>query len=254
MNILTYDKTFEGFLSAVFDCYDKKLTPISFAGATGFQTVLFGSEHSVISDSHKADRVWKGLHKKLSDAGCKMIAIVFLSELPDIEMLLFRFIQKALLSSISIETNFGDPCVLEIHQLFKKVTRETERVRMFVRFQKTIDNIYFASFDPQYNVLPLTVHHFKTRFADQSWIVYDTNRKYGFYHDLNSVTEIRFNDSKIHPVTGVLDQSAFTEDEKLFQKLWKTYFKEMEIKERHNPTLHKRLLPKRFWKYLTEKQ
>jgi probable DNA metabolism protein len=183
-----------------------------------------------------------------------MLAVNFLSELPDIEMLLFQYIQKALKSNISIETNFGDPGVVEIHQLFKKITRETERVRMFVRFQKTADDIYFASFDPQYNVLPLTIPHFKSRFADQSWIIYDTRRKYGFYYDLKSVSEIRFDDSKINPLTGVLDQSVFTEDEKLFQTLWKTYFKEMEIKERHNPTLHKRLLPKRFWKYLTEKQ
>ena len=254
MNIITYDKTFEGFLTAVFDCYDKKLSPISFAGFTEFQSLLFGKEHLVITDGFKADRVWKGLHKKLSDSGCKMLAIDFLSELPDVELILYRYIRKVLESNVSIETNFGDSCVLEIYQLFKKVSRETERVRMFVRFQKTIDNIYFASFDPQYNVLPLTVHHFKTRFADQSWIIYDTNRKYGFYYDLKSVNEIRFDSSKIHPVTGTLDQSAFTEDEKLFQKLWKTYFKEIEIKERHNPSLHKRLLPKRYWKYLTEKQ
>jgi probable DNA metabolism protein len=165
-----------------------------------------------------------------------------------------RYIQKVFRSSISIETNFGDPCVLEIHQIFKKVIRETERVRMFVRFQKTVDNIYFASFDPQFNVLPLTVNHFKSRFSDQSWIVYDTSRKYGFYYDLNSINEIRFDESRINPLTGVLDQSVFTEDEKLFQSLWKVYFKEIEIKERHNPKLHKRLLPKRFWKYLTEKQ
>ena len=254
MDIITYDKTFDGFLSAVFDCYDKKINPVAFADEGGMQTLLFSTAHKVVTDNHKADRVWKGLHKKLSGSACKLLAIDFLSEQPDIELLLFQFIKKALQSTTSIETNFGDPCVLEIYQIFKKVTRETERIRMFVRFQKTVDNIYFASFDPQYNVLPLTINHFKSRFSDQSWILYDTNRKYGFYYDLTSVTEIRFDNSKINPLTGALDQSAFAEDEKLFQSLWKVYFKEIEIKERHNPKLHKRLLPKRFWKYLTEKQ
>jgi probable DNA metabolism protein len=43
-------------------------------------------------------------------------------------------------------------------------------------------------------------------------------------------------------------------DEKLFQALWKNYFEHIAIKERINPALHKRLLPKRFWKYLPEKQ
>ena len=43
-------------------------------------------------------------------------------------------------------------------------------------------------------------------------------------------------------------------DEKQFQELWKEYFKVLAIKERINPKLHAQLLPRRFWKYLTEKQ
>jgi probable DNA metabolism protein len=44
------------------------------------------------------------------------------------------------------------------------------------------------------------------------------------------------------------------EDEQLFQKLWKAYFKSLTIKERINPKLQRQHLPKRYWKYLTEKQ
>ena len=43
-------------------------------------------------------------------------------------------------------------------------------------------------------------------------------------------------------------------DEELFQKLWKEYFKAINIKERNNPKLHRQNLPARFWKHLTEKQ
>ncbi|MFR1242295.1 MAG: DUF4130 domain-containing protein, partial [Butyricimonas faecihominis] len=44
------------------------------------------------------------------------------------------------------------------------------------------------------------------------------------------------------------------QDEKLFQKLWQTYFKAITIKERLNPKLHRQNLPARFWKYLPEKK
>jgi probable DNA metabolism protein len=44
------------------------------------------------------------------------------------------------------------------------------------------------------------------------------------------------------------------EDEKLFQEMWKTYFKSIAIKERINPKLHKQNMPVRYWKHLTEKQ
>jgi probable DNA metabolism protein len=254
MHLFIYDKTFEGFLTAVFDSYEMKILPDKIIGQEHQQTFLFAETHDVVTDEQKAERVWKGLHKKLSDNACKVLFVVFLSELPDIELILYQYIRKAMDSKISIESNFGDPCVMEVSQLFKKVAREAERVRMFVRFQKTEDNIYFAGFDPKYNVIPLAVKHFKKRFSDQRWIVYDTHRKYGFYYDLHEVSEVRFEESKINPITGKIDESVLSEDEKLFQNLWKIYFKEIEIKERHNPKLHKQLVPKRFWKYLTEKQ
>ena len=109
----------------------------------------------------------------------------------------------------------------------------------FVRFQKAADGTFFAAFEPQYNALPLTVHHFKDRFADQKWIIYDMKRRYGFYYDLQEVTTISFDDDS---------------REKLFQQLWKTYFKAICIKERMNPRKHRQDMPVRYWKYLTEKQ
>jgi probable DNA metabolism protein len=253
VHIFIYDHTFEGFLTAVFDAYDLKIWPGYIIAEGGRQTDLFAKVYHVITNEDKAARVWTGLHKKISEAACNLLSIVFLSEQQDIEMLLFRFIQKAFDSRVSPENNFGDPDVIELTQWFRKVTREAERMRQFVRFQKMADGVFFAAIDPKYNVLPLTVRHFQNRFADQRWIVYDNVRKFGFYYDLSSVSEVRFGESAIHPVTGKLDETVLDGEEKLFQELWKTYFSNVTIKERLNPSLHKKLLPKRFWKYLPEK-
>ena len=254
MNIFVYDKTFEGFLTVVFDSYERKIVPDKIVGREHPETFLFAEKFEIATDEVKAGRVWTGLHKHISDEACKVLSVVYLSELPDVEKLLYRYIQMALASKVSIENNFGDPTVVEVAQLFRKVVKKTERVRQFVRFQKTADNIYFASFDPQYNVIALTISHFEDRFADQPWIIYDTRRKFGYYYDLKTVTEIRFGESLIDPRTGKLDESALAADEQLFQSLWKSYFQHIAIKERTNLTLHKKLLPKRFWKYLPEKQ
>ena len=43
-------------------------------------------------------------------------------------------------------------------------------------------------------------------------------------------------------------------DERLFQQMWKTYFKAIAIKERMNPRKQRQDMPVRFWKYLVEKQ
>ena len=171
-------------------------------------------------------------------------------------MLIFRYIRKAIDAPRSIETNFGDPDVLQLAQIWKKVDGERVHLMQFVRFQKAADGTFFAAFEPQYNALPLTIQHFKDRFADQKWIVYDMKRRYGFYYDLQEVTTISFDDDSrtAHLITGMLDESLMDENEKIFQKLWKTYFKAICIKERMNPRKHKKDMPVRYWKYLTEKQ
>lgn len=130
------------------------------------------------------------------------------------------------------------------------------RMLQFVRFQKAVDGTFFAAFEPQHNALPLTVGHFKDRFADQRWLIYDMKRRYGFYYDLHTVEEVTFDDDgqAAHLITGMLDESLMDKDEKLFQQLWKTYFKSITIKERLNPRKHKQDMPVRYWKYITEKQ
>ena len=39
-----------------------------------------------------------------------------------------------------------------------------------------------------------------------------------------------------------------------YQELWKAYFKSVDIPERRNLKLHLQHVPKRYWKYLVEKQ
>ena len=171
-------------------------------------------------------------------------------------LLLFRYIRKAIDSPVSIETNFGDPDVLALSRIWKRVDWERLRMLQFVRFQKAADGTFFAAFEPQHNALPLTVAHFKDRFADQRWLIYDMKRRYGFYYDLHTVEEVTFDQDTpaAHLVTGMLNESLMDKDEKLFQQLWKTYFKSITIRERLNPRKHKQDMPVRYWKYITEKQ
>lgn len=254
MIIFSYDKTFDGLLTAVFDAYFRRTFPDMLL-QEGEPLPLFYDEWvEVVTDEEKSDRVWKGLQKKISSSALSMLTICWLSELPEIDQVLFRYMRKAIDSPVSIELNFGDPDVLELSKVWKRVNWEKTRIVQFARFQKAVDGTFFAPFEPVHNALPLTIHHFKDRFADQKWLIYDLKRQYGYYYDLTEVTEITFDTPEAHLVTGMLDESIMDEDEKMFQQLWKTYFKSIAIKERLNPRLHKQHIPVRYWKYLTEKQ
>ena len=256
MTVFVYDKTFEGLLTAVFDAYSRRSFP-DLLLAEGEPFPLFYDEAvTICTDDAKVDRVWKGLQKKLSATALSVITVTWLSELPEVDVLLFRYIRKAIDAPRTIELNFGDPDVLEVSKIWKKVTNERLRVMQFLRFQKAADGTYFAAVEPEKNVLPLITGHFKDRFADQCWLIYDIKRAYGYYYNLKEVHEVTFGEDSRegHLVTGMLDESLMDKDEKLFQQLWKTYFKAICIKERLNPRKHRQDMPVRYWKYLTEKQ
>lgn len=255
MTIFIYDHTFDGLLTCLFDAYNRKLFP-DLLLKEGEPLPLFHDEVIPITTSEeKYNRVWRGLQKKLSASALYLLTCGWLSELPDIDLLLFRYMRKTFDAPISIETNFADPDVLELSKIGKKVSGERHRLLQFIRFQKAMDGTFFAPVDPIYNVLPLTITHFKDRFADQPWLIYDIRRKYGFFYNLKTVEEVTFEDgNQTHLITGMLDESLMDKDEQLYQNLWRTYFKSICIKERLNPRKHKQDMPVRYWKLLTEKQ
>jgi len=247
-----YDYTFDGLLTCVFEAFNRKEFPEYIVGENK-QLPLFSESFRVITDDAKAERVLKALRKKISKPALDMLFISYLSELDGIEIHIFRYIQKALLAEESIETNFADPDVLELSKIYKKVTREEERIRQFVRFQKTADGLFFAVMNPAYNVLPLTARFFKTRYADQQWIIYDIKREYGLFYDFKTVETVHFDQLPFASENGQLATDKLDEYETAFQNLWRDYLKAITINERRNLKLQRQHLPKRFWTYLTEK-
>ena len=120
MIIYQYDKSFDGLLTCIFEAYDRKMFP-DILQAEGVPLPLFHEEViRIITDERKSSRVWKGLEKSLSPAGLSVITSCWLSELPDTDRLLFRYIRKAIDALRPIEINFGDPDVLEATQIAKK--------------------------------------------------------------------------------------------------------------------------------------
>lgn len=254
MIVFVYDKTFEGLLTAVFEAYSRRSFP-DFLLTDREPLPLFCDEVvTIYTDERKAERVWIGLQKKISAMSLSGLNVTWLSELPEVDMLLFRYMRKAIDALSTIEYNLGDPDVLDVAKIWKKVSQERLRVIQFLRFQKASDGTFFAALSPLYNVLPLTLSHLTDRFADQRWLLYDLKREYGYYYDLREATEVHFENKGTHLVSGLLSEDIMDKDEKLFQQLWKEYFKSIAIKERLNLKLHRQHMPARFWKYMPEKR
>ena len=253
MAIIRYDGTFAGFLTVVFECYAQRLNPTDICKVTAFQENLFGESIRIETDEKKAHRVWKGIQQKLHPRNRELPFRTFLSEENGIEMRLYRFMRRTFDNNKRIDTDFADPDVLALKKIERLVMRESMRVLQFVRFQQTIDNIYFSAIEPQYDVLPFTIDHFRKRFADQHWLIYDLKRDYGFFFDLREVKEITLNEKSFSTLDGKLAGNVAMENEVFYQNLWKSYFKHINIVERKNPKLQLQHMPRRYWKFLPEK-
>ena len=253
MPYLIYDNSFEGFLTCIFECYDQKITPIDICRERDFQEVLFEEKMTIVRDERKAERVWKALRKKLHNRNKDLPFFAFLSEEDGIEMKLFRFAGRIFSTDHRVETDYGDRDILDLKKIERQVMREAMRMLQFVRFQKTKDDLYFAPIEPRYNVLPFTIKHFKDRFADQQWLIYDIKRDYGIFYNLKTTEEVVLTEKGFNGANGKLKADILEESEMSYQHLWKDYFDNINIKERKNLKLQRQHMPQRFWKFLPEK-
>ena len=251
MKVYVFDNTLDGLLTAVFDSFFLKQQP-EYLLAEGEQLPLFAEEpHRVVTDSEKAERVWKGLEKHLSKDGLHMITISWLSEERALNQPLFNFICKVFRphpltpsprgeggafgreGSLSLEQNASDEDVLAVRNSCRRVLHEQLRMKQFIRFQKAKDG------------------------NDQPWLIYDAKRHYGYYYDgAAAPIRITFEDEAAVPFdlsNGKMDDDILSENDMIFQQLWRTYFKAICIKERMNPKKQLSDMPRRYWKYMTEK-
>lgn len=250
----SYDGSYQGLLTAVFTAFEYKEFAVDIACEDTFQPGLFETTRTVVSDFEKYQRVQKGLLKYLPADKALDFWRAYLAEDPEITAIVFQLIIEVFKGNVDVLQNYGDEKVLKFKQTLKKINRERHRMKAFVRFQKSADGMYLAVVNPDFNVLPLIIPFFRNRYADQTWLIYDDIRKYGIYYDLKTVTEVKLT----LPQVGMLQTTSAVTDldakEKKYENLWQSYFQSTNIEARKNLKLHIQHVPKRYWRYLPEKQ
>jgi probable DNA metabolism protein len=252
MFIYIFDGSFEGLLSAVFEWFERRPGPVLLRTETRFQPDAFTPSLYIYSDPKKAERVWTGLQQKLSKTWLRRFYCTYLSELDMAYSALFEFTCYLFSEPAASTENYGNPHVLALSQTARKVEREKHRMEAFIRFRHTADDIFYCGIDPDFNVLPLIAGHFTNRYADQKWVIYDLKRGFGLYYNLEKTEEIKIDFAKKETAARPAAASLSAKEE-LYALLWKDYFKSANIPARKNTRLHIQHVPKRYWKYLTEK-
>jgi probable DNA metabolism protein len=251
MTTILYDGSFDGLFTAIFEVFEYKYKDVEIVSRERFhQENIFAEIHEVITQEAKSERVLNKLEENIGKSGIHELVKVFLSEEPDLEQIILSAVRQSIqYPKENILQNYADSDILRIAKISKSVSRERHRMTAFVRFEKMQDEVFFAKIDPDFNVLPLIRKHFKDRYQDQKWMIYDLRRNYGLLYDLETC-DFFYPEDKLDLKKY---QEKFHDEENQYQKLWQRYFFKTNIVERKNLKLHIQHVPKRYWKYLTEK-
>lgn len=257
MIIYEFDGTMTGVLSCIFRAFQFKDFDVRIVPKGMIQHHLFTEVIDVASNDEKAQRVWIALKKRVSSRAIRDFYYTFLSEHENAFQQLFNFAIYVFQSKNRIDTNYGHSAVLSLSQWAKQVGREKHRMEAFVRFKKCKNHVFVSLVRPDFNVLPLIERHFRTRYQDQKWLIYDEKRKFGIYYDLDQVHQIEMDANAIdrNLQTGFSQHFLIEldDDEVLYDQLWKDYFQRVNIVARSNLKLHIQYVPKRYWRYMNEK-
>ena len=66
-----------------------------------------------------------------------------------------------------IEKLNADPAVHAVHRAARTVSREIHRFKGLLRFRRLQDGLYWAPFEPDYDIISTLAPHFRARLADQ---------------------------------------------------------------------------------------
>ncbi|MDD3009620.1 MAG: TIGR03915 family putative DNA repair protein [Arcobacter sp.] len=239
--ILVYDGTFEGFLSLVYEVYYKKLKPIKIY-KTLPNEIIFEEILEINTSKNNAIKVLTAIKTKFPKELIQKILNIFMCDSKEFELYLLEYIIIGFKETKQLY-NINNSCVFYLNSLEKELFRNVHKLTGFVRFEELEDGTLYAKVESKFNVVYFLGKHFLKRFNNQNFIIHDLNRKLAFVKMQNdfSVQEVAF-----------FDEPNYSSNEQKFQKLWKSFFSAVTIKERINPKLQTQMVPLLYRTYMSE--
>lgn len=243
--ILLHDGTLEGVLSAVFDSYSYSPPPQGLDTVSCYQPQLGCRYKEVTTDSRHAARVIAGVRRQMGHLGYRKIWQAFLHSSEEKDTIIYRYIRLGMKEGERVHQMLTHPTVLAIDKLCAITGREASFLTEFVRFSEVEGHLYYAEITPEHMTLPLIMPHFTARMNTHPFLIHDKTHGLAGVYDRTGWVLVS---------TEGLTVPALSENEREYRKLWKTFYDTIAIKERINPNLRRQLMPKKYWKNITELQ
>ena len=240
--VYTYDGTYAGFLSCVFDSYAHREEPAAFRTPEEPQALLW-PERAVDTDEAHAQRVLRSFGK-LGGAGARLAVRGFLTCLPEKELHLWRFLKLGYEAGPSVGRMLTDSRVDVLRKAVWHLEHEAHMYKGFVRFSDQ-GGFLVAQIEPKNWVLPLFAGHFTARFGGERFLIFDRTHGEALVHQPGRWEIVPMDDLELAPAGA---------EERQYRALWRRFYDTIAIEGRYNPKCRMTHMPKRYWAMMTEFQ
>ncbi|MFV0562139.1 TIGR03915 family putative DNA repair protein [Malaciobacter mytili] len=241
--ILVYDKSFEGFLTLVYDVYYEKINVNTILKQLPSQ-LLLEEYKQIITNEEKALKVLNALKTRFPKNSFQIILNIFMCDTIEFELNLLYFIILGF-KDIKELSNINNSFVFYIQNLEKELFRVNHKMTGFLRFEELEDKTLYAKLENKFNLVYFLGKHFSKRLNNQNFIIHDINRKIAFIRKENQ----NFMENIVS-----FEEPILSKEEERFKKLWNSFFSAVSIESRKNEKCQKNLVPLLYRTYMTEFQ
>ena len=241
--IYVYDGSYHGFLC----CVHKSI----YSGEIPFQITTYNDAPTTFFDicevhtsEDEALRVLRSIPNKISRDALRLIGEVFLSCLPERELLMLKFLIRAYREGGKMLSMLGDPDVAPLLRAQRHLWGEAHLLKGFIRFSD-YDGVLAGTITPKNFILPFLSDHFTQRFSKEDFLIFDKTHKAALVYQNRQCEIISMDSIEFPPVS---------ETELHYRTMWKQFYNTISIQARENPRCRMTHMPKRYWENMTEVQ
>ncbi len=241
MRIYLTDGSALSFYTAVFDAFRDKDCVLT--SQEDVQLSIDSEIVKVVPDEKKCNRVRAGLDA-LDKGADEEILLSLRSCDPLKEQTALEYIRLIFAYKRSVKKMAHLPAVIEFNDIVSKVTGETHKLKGFLRFIESDGGTLYAPYSPDNDITDLLMPHFAARLQSEKFVIHDLKRKIAGMYNGKEWIMCEAGEAEIY----------LSEYERIFENLWKKYYKSVNIASRPHEKQMKGYMPVRYWKYLPEKR
>lgn len=249
--ILLCDDTLEGLFSAIYISYlkhyDHETTRINCKD--NYEMELFCDFEECGTSYEYAKKVARTIIREFGIDCYNIIYSAFFSWCEDRFNCVYHMVVHgfSMRNRKNLATDYANKYVTKVFDMARGVEKEYANYRGFLRFSQIKNGVLFSKIRPKNNIISFLAPHFSDRLVMEDFIIYDEGRRLFLLHEKRKECIIIIGEELDKDIL-----SDISDDEIMYQELYKHFVNVIGISERKNDKLRRQMLPLRYRDNLTE--